>query len=67
MCLEATWFVAAFHSTPIHDPGLEESNVQLGSACERVPVPVRYLASSARATRPLPPAALASVPYMGLY
>ena len=24
MCLEATWFVAAFHSTPMHDPGLEE-------------------------------------------
>ena len=21
MCLEATWFVAAFHSTPMHDPG----------------------------------------------
>ena len=24
MCLEATWFVAASHSTPMHDPGLEE-------------------------------------------
>jgi hypothetical protein len=24
MCLEATWFVAAFHSTPMHDPGPEE-------------------------------------------
>ena len=22
MCLEDTWFVAAFHSTPMHDPGL---------------------------------------------
>ena len=24
MRLEATWFVAAFHSTPMHDPGPEE-------------------------------------------
>ena len=24
VCLEATWFVAALHSTPMHDPGLEE-------------------------------------------
>ena len=24
MCLEDTWFVAAFHSTPMHDPGLKE-------------------------------------------
>jgi len=22
--LEDTWFVAAFHSTPMHDPGLKE-------------------------------------------
>ena len=38
MCLEATWFVAAFHSTPMHDPGPESSDVQFGSACARVPV-----------------------------
>ena len=44
MCLEDTWFVAAFHSTPMHDPGLKESNIQLGSACARVSV--YYLASS---------------------
>ena len=25
MCLEDTWFVAAFHSTPMHDPGLKEA------------------------------------------
>jgi len=24
MCLEDTWFVAAFHSIPMHDPGLKE-------------------------------------------
>ena len=24
ICLEDTWFVAAFHSTPMHDPGLKE-------------------------------------------
>ena len=24
MCLEDSWFVAAFHSTPMHDPGLKE-------------------------------------------
>jgi len=24
MCLEDTWFVAAFRSTPMHDPGLKE-------------------------------------------
>ena len=24
MCLEGTWFVAAFHSAPMHDPGLKE-------------------------------------------
>ena len=24
MCLEDTWFVAAFHFTPMHDPGLKE-------------------------------------------
>jgi len=24
MCLGATWFVVAFHSTPMRDPGLEE-------------------------------------------
>ena len=24
MCLEDTWFVAAFHSNPRHDPGLKE-------------------------------------------
>ena len=24
MCLEDTWFVAEFHSTPMHDPGLKE-------------------------------------------
>ena len=24
MCLEATWFVAAFHPAPMHDPGPEE-------------------------------------------
>ena len=24
MCLEGTWFVAAFRSTPMHDPGLKE-------------------------------------------
>ena len=24
ICLEATWFVAAFHITPMHDPGLGE-------------------------------------------
>ena len=24
LCLEDTWFVAAFHSTPMHDPGLKE-------------------------------------------
>jgi len=25
MCLEDTWFVAAVHSTPMHDPGLRPS------------------------------------------
>ena len=44
MCLEDTWFVAAFYSTPMHDPGLKRSNVQLRSVCARVPV--YYLASS---------------------
>ena len=24
VCFEATWFVVAFHSTPMHDPGPEE-------------------------------------------
>ena len=24
MCLGDTWFVAAFHSIPMHDPGLKE-------------------------------------------
>ena len=36
MCLEATWFVVAFHSTPMHDPGPEEFQRPLGSACARV-------------------------------
>jgi hypothetical protein len=38
MRLEGTWFAAAFHSTPMHDPGPESSDVQFGSACARVPV-----------------------------
>ena len=45
MRLEEPCFLAAFHSTPIHARDrTRSSNVQFGSACERVPV--YYLASS---------------------
>ena len=43
MRLDDTGSVAAFHSTPMHDPGPRSSNIQLGPACAGVPV--HYLIS----------------------
>jgi len=50
MCLEATWFVAAFLSTPMHDPGPEE--------CQR---PVRVCVNTGSQCATLPPQLLAVV------
>ena len=45
MCLEATWFVAAFHSTPMHDPGLEELQRPIGICVFKVASVLPYLPS----------------------
>jgi len=44
ICLGDIWFVAAFHSIPMHDPGLKE--VQRPARVCVSGVPVYYLASS---------------------